>query len=132
MAAILNCVPEEFLVLSGDDALTLPLIALGGRGVISVASNEIPAEMAQLTQLALAGDFAGARKIHRRYHPLMEINFVESNPIPGENGDGGNGLAGAVLALAAGAAKGGKSGEDSCAVLESLNLLERAHAAISN
>ena len=82
MAAILNSVPDEFLVLSGDDAITLPLMALGGRGVISVVSNEIPAEVAQLTRLALRGDFDGAREIHRRYHPLMEINFVESNPIP--------------------------------------------------
>jgi 4-hydroxy-tetrahydrodipicolinate synthase len=82
MAAILNAVPEDFIVLSGDDAVTLPVMALGGRGVISVVSNEIPAEMAELTRLALHGDFAGARAIHRRYHPLMEINFVESNPIP--------------------------------------------------
>ena len=82
VAAILNVVPEEFTVLSGDDAITLPLVALGGRGVISVVSNEIPAEMTQLTRLALQGDFAGARGIHRRYHPLMEVNFVESNPIP--------------------------------------------------
>src|SRR5438105_129407 len=82
MAAILNSVPDNFIVLSGDDAITLPLMALGGRGVISVVSNEIPAEMTKLTRLALQGDFAGAREIHRRYHPLMEINFVESNPIP--------------------------------------------------
>ncbi|HEV2195712.1 MAG TPA: 4-hydroxy-tetrahydrodipicolinate synthase [Candidatus Acidoferrum sp.] len=82
MAAILNTVPDNFVVLSGDDAITLPLSALGGRGVISVVSNEIPAEMTQLTRLALQGDFAGAREIHRRCHPLMEINFVESNPIP--------------------------------------------------
>src|SRR3989440_7064087 len=57
MAAILNAVPEDFIVLSGDDAITLPLVALGGRGVISVVSNEIPAEMSQLTRLALQGDF---------------------------------------------------------------------------
>ena len=82
MASILNAVPDDFIVLSGDDAITLPLISLGGRGVISVVSNEIPAEMSQLTRLALQGDFPGARAIHRRYHPLMEINFVESNPIP--------------------------------------------------
>jgi 4-hydroxy-tetrahydrodipicolinate synthase len=82
MAAILNSVPDDFIVLSGDDAITLPLMAIGGRGVISVVSNEIPAEMADLTRLALRGDFAGAREIHRRYHSLMEINFVESNPIP--------------------------------------------------
>jgi 4-hydroxy-tetrahydrodipicolinate synthase len=82
MAAILNAVPDDFIVLSGDDAITLPLIALGGRGVISVVSNEIPAEMARLAKLALQGNFAGAREIHRRFHPLMEVNFVESNPIP--------------------------------------------------
>jgi 4-hydroxy-tetrahydrodipicolinate synthase len=82
MAAILNAVPDDFIVLSGDDAIALPLVALGGRGVISVVSNEIPAEMSQLTRLALQGDFAGAREIQRRYHPLMEVNFVESNPIP--------------------------------------------------
>ena len=82
MAAILNLVPDDFIVLSGDDAITLPLLALGGCGVISVVSNEIPAEMAQLTRLALSGDFAGAREMHRRYHPLMEVNFIESNPIP--------------------------------------------------
>jgi 4-hydroxy-tetrahydrodipicolinate synthase len=82
MAAILNAVPDDFIVLSGDDAITLPLMALGGRGVISVVSNEIPAEMARLTRLAVQGNFAGAREIHRRFHPLMEVNFVESNPIP--------------------------------------------------
>src|ERR1700751_1729684 len=82
MAAILNLLPDDFIVLSGDDAITLPLLALGGCGVISVVSNEIPAEMAQLTRLALSGDFAGAREVHRGYHPLMEVNFVESNPIP--------------------------------------------------
>jgi len=82
MAAILNAVRDDFIVLSGDDAITLPVISLGGRGVISVVSNEIPAETTELTRLALRGDFSGARAIHRRYHPLMEINFVESNPIP--------------------------------------------------
>src|SRR5579864_6872034 len=82
MAAILNAVPDDFIVLSGDDAITLPLIALGGRGVISVVSNEIPAQMTQLVHLALEGNYDRARELHRRYHPLMEINFVESNPIP--------------------------------------------------
>ncbi|MCS6952083.1 MAG: 4-hydroxy-tetrahydrodipicolinate synthase [Bryobacterales bacterium] len=82
MAAILNLVPEQFLVLSGDDAVTLPLVALGGRGVISVVSNQIPAEMTRMVQLCLAGDFAAARALHRKYFPLMEVNFVESNPIP--------------------------------------------------
>ena len=82
MAAIIQQVPESFAVLSGDDAITLPLIALGGRGIISVASNEIPAEMTRLAQLCLSGDFAGARKLQRKYLPLMDINFIESNPIP--------------------------------------------------
>jgi 4-hydroxy-tetrahydrodipicolinate synthase len=82
MASILNQVPDRFAVLSGDDAVTLPLIALGGRGLISVASNEIPAEMTRLVQLCLAGNFPAARELYRKYLPLMEINFVESNPIP--------------------------------------------------
>ena len=82
MSAVLSQVPEGFDVLSGDDAITLPLIALGGRGVISVVSNEIPAEMTQLARLANAGDFAGARALHRKFLPLMDINFVESNPMP--------------------------------------------------
>src|SRR5258706_4480807 len=82
MASVLHHVPESFNVLSGDDAITLPLIALGGRGIISVVSNEIPGEMTRLTQLGLAGEFAGARAIQRQFLPLMEVNFVESNPIP--------------------------------------------------
>ena len=82
MGAILNLVPKDFLVLSGDDSFTLPLIALGGRGLISVASNEIPAEMTRLVQSALSGDFTEARRLHFQYLSLMDINFVESNPIP--------------------------------------------------
>ena len=82
MASVVHQVPERFNVLSGDDSITIPLIALGGRGIISVVSNEIPAEMTKLAQLALAGDFAGARALQRQWLPLMEINFVESNPIP--------------------------------------------------
>jgi len=82
MAVILDCVPERFSVLSGDDAITLPLLALGGRGLISVSSNEIPAEMTRIVKLALANDFAAAREIHRRYFRLMEANFIETNPGP--------------------------------------------------
>ncbi len=82
MAQIIHQLPDSFDVLSGDDAITIPLMALGGRGVISVASNEIPAEMARFAQLALAGDFAGARDLQRRWFPLMEVNFVEANPQP--------------------------------------------------
>jgi len=82
MAVILDMVPESFSVLSGDDGITLPLMALGGRGLISVASNEIPEEMTRIVQLALANDFAAAREVHRRYFGLMEMNFVETNPGP--------------------------------------------------
>jgi len=82
MAEICNAVPPHFLVLSGDDSLTLPLIAVGGVGVISVAGNEIPHEMAQMTRLALANDWAGARALYRKYLPLMQANFIESNPMP--------------------------------------------------
>jgi 4-hydroxy-tetrahydrodipicolinate synthase len=69
-------------VLSGDDAITLPLMAIGGRGVVSVASNEIPAEMVQMVELAERGDFAAARQVHNRILPLMQVNFVEANPLP--------------------------------------------------
>lgn len=82
MARVINEVPSTFSVLSGDDSISLPLIALGGRGVISVASNEIPKEMTQLVQAALNGDFEKAREYQRVWLPLMEVNFVESNPIP--------------------------------------------------
>lgn len=82
IADVINAVPESFLVFSGDDAITLPVIALGGVGIISVASNEIPKEMAQMTGAALAGDWAKARSIHRKYLPLMQANFIESNPMP--------------------------------------------------
>ncbi len=82
MAEVVQAVPEGFAVLSGDDAITLPLMALGGVGVISVASNEIPGWMVKLTSLCLAGDFAAARQLNRRLLPLMQANFIESNPIP--------------------------------------------------
>jgi len=131
MAAILNTAPESFLVLSGDDALTLPLLALGGHGVISVVSNEIPAEMARMVRLALRGDFEGARQLHRRYHPLMEINFVESNPIPVKAAMAEMGLLKAAWRLPLVAPKVENMARIR-GVLESLNLIERAHAAISN
>lgn len=81
MAQIAHLLPN-FTLLSGDDAITIPLIALGGRGIISVVSNEIPAEMVRLTHLARTGDFAGARALQRHWFPLMEVNFIEANPIP--------------------------------------------------
>ncbi len=82
IAEVLNLVPETFLVFSGDDAITLPVIALGGVGIVSVASNEIPREMAEMTRAALANDWQTARTLHRKYLPLMQANFIESNPLP--------------------------------------------------
>ena len=82
IAEVCNVVPEHFLVFSGDDAITLPVIALGGVGIISVASNEIPHEMAQMTRSALSNDWETARRIHRKYLPLMQANFIESSPLP--------------------------------------------------
>lgn len=82
IAEACQAVPEHFLVFSGDDAVTLPVIALGGVGIISVVSNEIPHEMAEMTRAALNNDWATARSIHRKYLPLMQANFIESNPLP--------------------------------------------------
>lgn len=82
MAQVVHQVPSSFAVLCGDDSIAIPLIALGGHGVVSVVSNEIPREFTKLIERALANDFAGARELQRRYLPLMEVNFVESNPIP--------------------------------------------------
>jgi 4-hydroxy-tetrahydrodipicolinate synthase len=82
MMAILRERPRGFMVLSGDDQLTLPLIALGADGIISVASNEVPDLMSRLTALALAGEWEAARALHYRLLPLMDANFLESNPGP--------------------------------------------------
>ncbi len=82
IAEVCNAVPENFLVFSGDDAVTLPVIALGGVGIISVASNEIPREMSEMTRAALNNDWDTARRIQRKYLPLMQANFMESNPLP--------------------------------------------------
>jgi 4-hydroxy-tetrahydrodipicolinate synthase len=82
MAELFNYVPDSFAVLSGDDAVTLPLIALGGVGIISVVSNEIPKEMTEMTRAALNNDWTGARRLHRKFVTLMQANFIESNPLP--------------------------------------------------
>ncbi len=74
--------PDGFAVLSGDDSLTLPAVALGAEGVVSVVSNEAPAEMSALCARALSGDLHSAREIHYRLLPLMRANFVETNPVP--------------------------------------------------
>src|SRR5580698_3671012 len=131
MAAILNAVPDNFNVLSGDDAITLPLIALGGRGVISVVSNEIPGEMSEMVRLALRGNIWGAREIHRRFHPLMEVNFVESNPGPVKTAMAEMGLLEPVWRLPLVAPKR-ENRERIINVLNSLGLVERVHAAVAN
>jgi 4-hydroxy-tetrahydrodipicolinate synthase len=82
IAEVINAVPEGFLVFSGDDAVTLPVICLGGVGIISVASNEIPHEMSAMTRAALNNDWTTARSLHRKYLPLMQANFIESSPMP--------------------------------------------------
>ncbi len=128
IASIVCQVPDQFVVLSGDDAVTLPLIALGGRGVISVVSNEIPAEMRKLVEHCLSDDFAAARQVERKYLPLMEINFVESNPIPVKAAMALMGLLEPVWRLPLVPPKP-ESLEKIRGVLESLGLIEKTHAA---
>jgi len=82
MIEIINRKPDDFMLLSGDDPLTVAVMAVGGVGVVSVASNEAPAEMTQIVELCEKGDFAGAQKLHNWLLPLIQVNFVESNPIP--------------------------------------------------
>jgi 4-hydroxy-tetrahydrodipicolinate synthase len=82
MCEVCRSVPAGFLVLSGDDVVTLPLMAVGGRGIISVASNEVPAEMVQMVEAFERGDLAGSRHWHNKLLPLMQINFIEANPVP--------------------------------------------------
>jgi 4-hydroxy-tetrahydrodipicolinate synthase len=127
-AAVLQAVPERFAVLSGDDAVTLPIIALGGRGLISVVANEVPAETTGIVQAALAGDFARARALHRRWFPLMEVNFVESNPIPVKYAMAQMGLLDAVWRLPlVPPSEASRAKID--AVLKSLNLVQAVHAS---
>ena len=92
-------------MLSGDDPVTVAVMAIGGKGVISVASNEAPAEMAQIVELCEKGDFAAARKLHHWLLPLIQVNFVETNPDPVQGGDGGDGAHRGELSSADGAAK---------------------------
>ena len=82
MSEIIAGAREDFMLLSGDDPLTVAVMAIGGRGVVSVASNEAPAEMAQIVELCEKGDYAAARKLHHWLLPLILVNFVETNPIP--------------------------------------------------
>jgi 4-hydroxy-tetrahydrodipicolinate synthase len=82
MAHVIAAVPEDFAVLSGDDSLTLPLLAIGGKGVIATAANVVPAETVELVRAFRAGDVARAREIHYRLLPLVDALFIETNPIP--------------------------------------------------
>jgi 4-hydroxy-tetrahydrodipicolinate synthase len=125
---VIQQVPEDFLVFSGDDALTLPMVAMGGRGIISVASNEIPAEMARLAQLCLAGDFKEARAMQRKWLPLLEVNFIETNPTPVKAAMAEMGLLEAVFRLPLVPPRTENLAKIR-AVLESLALLERVHVA---
>ena len=118
-------VPEDFLVLSGDDALTLPIAAMGGRGIISVASNEIPAYMTRLAQLCLAGNFADARIMQRKWLPLFEVNFIETNPAPVKAAMAEMGLLDLVFSLPLVPPRPENHAKIR-AVLESLALLERS------
>jgi 4-hydroxy-tetrahydrodipicolinate synthase len=131
MATLANAVAHDFVILSGDDAITLPLFALGGRGVISVASNEIPAEMAQLCRHGLHGKFDEARAIHRKFLPLMEMNFIESNPIPVKAALSLMGLIEPVWRLPMVPPKVENLVRIQ-AILESLQLYERASVAVAS
>jgi 4-hydroxy-tetrahydrodipicolinate synthase len=128
MTQVIQQVPEQFLVLSGDDALTLPLVAMGGRGIISVAANEIPAEMTRLAHTCLGGDFAAARTLQRKWLPLMEVNFIETNPVPVKAAMAEMGLLEPVWRLPLAPPRPENLAKIR-AVLESLALLERVHVA---
>jgi len=128
MAAVAAKAPKDFIVLSGDDSVTVPLMAIGGRGVISVASNEIPAEMTRLVELCAENNFAAAREMHDRFFPLMEINFVESNPMPVKAAMGFMGLLEAVWRLPLVAPKAENLAKIR-GVLETLELVQQAYAA---
>jgi 4-hydroxy-tetrahydrodipicolinate synthase len=128
MTQVIQQVPEQFIVLSGDDALTLPLLAMGGRGLISVTSNEIPAEMTRLVQLCLAGEFATARALQRKLLSLIEVNFIETNPGPVKAAMAEMGLLEAAWRLPLVPPRPENLAKIRT-VLESLSLLERVHVA---
>lgn len=131
VASMLGHLPEKFLVLSGDDALALPIIALGGKGLISVVSNEIPAEMRQLIRACLENDFEQARRLQRRFLPLMEVNFIESSPIPVKAAMAAMGLLEPVWRLPLCAPRP-ENEEKIRSVLECLGLAGERHVARAN
>jgi 4-hydroxy-tetrahydrodipicolinate synthase len=131
MGTILAELPESFTVLSGDDALTLPLMALGGHGVISVAANEIPEQMTALVHACLHDEMKAARTLQRKYLPLMEANFLETNPIPVKAAMAEMGLLEPVWRLPLCPPKP-ETLERIRRVLDSLELLGDKHAARAN
>jgi 4-hydroxy-tetrahydrodipicolinate synthase len=120
-----RAVPPDFIVLSGDDPMTLPIMSVGGRGVISVLSNEMPAEMAQMVEAAERNDFKAARAIHRRLMPLMSANFVEANPVPVKAAMAAMGLIEEIYRLPITSPKS-ESKEQILKVLKDLGLLKGA------
>src|SRR6267154_2505784 len=82
IAELIYSLPPGFAVLAGDDLMALPVIGLGGAGLISVASNEVPREMSRMVNAAIDGDWVTARSLNRRYFPLITANFWESSPGP--------------------------------------------------
>ncbi len=125
MCEICRAVPPDFLVLSGDDALTLPLMAIGGRGIISVASNEIPSDMVQMVEAAERNDYVAARAIHTRLLPLLLVNFIESNPVPVKSAMAAMGLVAEIYRLPMCPPKPESKAKIS-AVLRELKLLDAA------
>jgi 4-hydroxy-tetrahydrodipicolinate synthase len=98
MSAIKSLIPD-FELISGDDALTLPLLSIGGCGIISVITNIVPSEVAALVKAFNAGDIAKARTIHYRLLPLIKVMFIETNPIPVKTAAGFLGICGGDLRL---------------------------------
>ena len=131
VASILGHLREDFIVLSGDDALALPIIALGGRGLISVVSNEIPAEMTQLVRYCLENNFEQARYLQQRFLPLMEVNFIETSPIPVKAAMAAMGLLEAVWRLPLCPPRP-ENEEKIRGVLECLGLVGERHVARAN
>ncbi len=131
VGSMLGHLPQDLVVLSGDDALALPIIALGGKGVISVVSNEIPAEMTQLVRYCLENNFEKARRLQRRFLPLMEVNFIESSPIPVKAAMAAMGLLEPVWRLPLCAPRP-ENEEKIRGVLECLGLVGERHVARAN
>jgi 4-hydroxy-tetrahydrodipicolinate synthase len=131
IATIASQAPDGFSVLSGDDAIAVPVIALGGHGVISVVANEIPAEMAELIHACLGGNFIRARELQNKYLPLMEMNFIESNPGPAKAAMAEMGLLEPVWRLPLVPPKI-ENLEKIRHVLESTGLVGKVHAAATN